>query len=65
MNNFSGVSIIVYFFAGLVLIACLGFAVEEISRYLRKREKKRLQRQAWQEYHNWIHGTPRHGGAHE
>lgn len=54
---------IVYFLAGLILLACFGFVVEEVARYLRKREQKRLQRQAWQQYHNWVRATPPHGAA--
>lgn len=65
MNDYSGVSMIVYFLSGVVLLACFGFVVEEISRHLRKREQKRLQRQAWQQYHNWVHATPHAGAAHK
>lgn len=57
MNEFNGISLGVYFLAGMVLIALCGYVLEEAARYFHKREQKRLQKQAWRQYEHWLHGA--------
>jgi hypothetical protein len=60
----SSVSWVVYFLALVVGVVFIGFAIEEVARLFRKKEHKRLQKQAWDRYENWAH-PPEQGAAHQ
>lgn len=61
----SGVSWTVYLLAIIVAIACMAFVVEEVARHIRRKEQKRMQKQAWQQYSHWVHNSNGQGHAHE
>ena len=65
MTELSSVSLAVYLLALLVLVAFFAFVIEEFARVFRRKESRRMQEQAWQQYHNWIHNAPERSRAHK
>jgi hypothetical protein len=58
MSELSSVSLAVYLLALLVLVAFFAFVTEELARIFRRKESRRIQAEAWEQYHNWIHSGP-------
>ena len=65
MSELSSISWAVYLLALLVLVAFFAFVTEELARVFRRKESRRIQEQAWQQYHNWIHSGPDQSRAHK
>jgi len=56
MNEFNVVSMVAYLFVALVFAGIIGFAIDEASRIVRRRARRREQTAAWREYETWLNG---------